>query len=117
VTLISRSATATAKGLVPVIINCKATPPDRCRGRVTLDLLGTPAGSTSFVVRANKRGIVPVKLKPKIWTLLMKTKQKRLRVNVTITYKSRGKTVYGTWTLTVSGPRVRQKQGTPPQGK
>ncbi len=117
VTLVSRTATATAKGVVPVVISCKAAPRARCRGKIDLDLFGLPAGSNSFNCAVSKRCTVNVKLKPKIWAALQKTKQKRLSVSVTITYKSGGKLTYATSTLKILGPRVRAKQGGTPPGK
>ena len=62
-------------------ISCRAVLGARCKGRIDLDLFGAAAGSSLFNIRAGKTGIVPVKLKPKIWTALQKNKQKRLKLN------------------------------------
>ena len=102
---------------VRVTIGCKAPAGIVCRGRIDLDLFGTPAGSRAFRINAGKHPSVPIKLKPKVWKALQSSKRKRLRVNAALSYRSAGETVFRTSTLTVQGPRVRQKQGSTPPHK
>ncbi len=92
-------------------ISCKASTGIMCRGKIDLDLFGTPAGSAAFRVNTNKSPKIPIKLRPKIWRALLKSRKKRLSLSLTLSYHSAGDLVYKTGTLTVSSPRVRQKQG------
>jgi len=82
-----------------------------CRGKIDLDLLGTPAGSGAFRVNAGKSPKIPIKLKPKVWRALLKTRTKRLNLDLTLTFFSEGELQYRTASLKVSRARVRQNQG------
>ena len=110
----SRTTTATAKGVARVTLKCIAPKGIMCRGRVDLDFFGAPAGSAAFRLNAGKTAAIPFKLRPKVWRALQKSKKKRLSLNVTLAFRSAGKLTYKTGSLTVLGARVRQKQGTPP---
>jgi hypothetical protein len=113
--LITKKVTATSKGVVLLTFSCTAPKNRLCRGRVDLDLVGTPAGSTTFKLRPNKRSLVAVKLPRKIWKLLQT--KKTLRFNVTIAFKKGAvgdpKLTFQTKVLPVSAPKAKA----PAQGK
>jgi len=54
---------------------------------------------------------IPIKLKPKVWRALLKTRTKRLNLDLTLTFFSEGELQYRTASLKVSRARVRQNQG------
>jgi hypothetical protein len=117
VKLLSRTSTASAKGVVPVWIKCIAPKGIFCRGKIDLDLLGTPAGSAAFRVNSGKSPKIGIKLRPKVWRALLKSQKKRLNLDLTLSFHSAGKMVFKTGSLTVSRARVRQNQGGTPRHK
>ena len=117
VKLMSRTATASAKGVVLVSIKCIVKIGFMCRGKIDLDYFGAPAGSAAFRLRSGKTAKVPIKLRPKVWGALLASKKKRLGLDLTLSFHSAGKMVYKTGSLTVSRARVRQNQGGTPRHK
>jgi hypothetical protein len=112
--LLTKKATATSQGVVLLTFSCTGDKSRLCRGRIDLDVLGTPAGSNTFKLRPNKRSIVGVKLTRKAFRLLQA--KKKFIVNVTVAFKKSavGNTMdYKTSRLPLSAPKPKA----PAQGK
>lgn len=111
-----RTTTATTKGFLMLKFGCKGNTARRCRGNVSLDWFGAPAGSVSFSLVPGKSTTIPLKLRPKVWKRLLI--KKRLSVDVTIMAPNGlGDVNLDTSLLRIVAPPAPAKHGVPSRRK